>query len=69
MQDHEIDFVNYLKTTLIPDLRNSGNDATADDFQTSVRIMLRLHHLIEAQRVALNMAESTINVYEKLVLK
>lgn len=29
-------FVSYLQRTLIPDLRESGRDATADDFQTCV---------------------------------
>jgi hypothetical protein len=30
------EFVSYLESTLIPDLRESGRDATADDFQTAV---------------------------------
>ena len=29
-------FVDYLKGTLIPDLRESGSDATADDFMVAV---------------------------------
>jgi hypothetical protein len=32
-------FVEYLTQTLIPDLRESGSDATADDFETCVRYM------------------------------
>lgn len=30
------DFVAYLQETLIPDLRESGKDATADDFETLI---------------------------------
>ena len=32
-------FVDYLVNTLIPDLRASGSDATADDFQTAVDLL------------------------------
>lgn len=30
------EFVSYLEDTLIPDLRESGSDATADDFEEAV---------------------------------
>lgn len=33
------DFVKYLTGTLMPDLRESGRDATADDFATAVAII------------------------------
>lgn len=43
MDPNEIaDFVSYLQDTLIPDLRDSGLDATADDFDTCVRIIEQL---------------------------
>jgi hypothetical protein len=32
-------FARYLRGTLIPDLRESGRDATADDFETCLRFM------------------------------
>lgn len=32
-------FVNYLRETLIPDLRESGMNATADDFETCITYM------------------------------
>ena len=32
-------FLNYLRTTLIPDLRESGMDATADDFAECCRVI------------------------------
>lgn len=32
-------FVEYLRETLIPDLRESGFDATADDFETACRFI------------------------------
>ena len=33
-------FLDYLQNTLIPDLRESGSDATADDFETCIRYMV-----------------------------
>lgn len=33
------EFIAYLRETLIPDLRESGRDATADDFQTAIEFM------------------------------
>lgn len=33
------EFVDYLQNTLIPDLRESGNDETAGDFITAVQII------------------------------
>lgn len=32
-------FIEYLEQTLIPDLRDSGRDATADDFETCIKFM------------------------------
>jgi hypothetical protein len=37
--DERDQFIEYLTQTLIPDLRESGRDATADDFETCVRYM------------------------------
>jgi hypothetical protein len=38
--DPEIDdFIEFLETTLIPDLLDSGYDATAEDFQEAIRII------------------------------
>jgi len=36
-------FLDYLTGTLIPDLRESGSDATADDFQTAADIIRAAH--------------------------
>lgn len=36
------DFVDYLTDTLIPDLKESGRDATAEDFETAVEIIKQL---------------------------
>ena len=33
------DFIDFLQSTLIPDLRDSGLDATADDFDTAIFFM------------------------------
>jgi hypothetical protein len=33
------EFCNYLRTTLIPDLRESGSEATADDFETALKFI------------------------------
>jgi hypothetical protein len=38
MTNHE-DFCRYLTTTLIPDLRESGFGATADDFERAVELI------------------------------
>jgi len=35
------DFISFLQSTLIPDLRDSGLDATADDFDTAIFFMKR----------------------------
>jgi hypothetical protein len=32
-------FINFLENTLIPDLKTSGNNATAKDFETCVKYM------------------------------
>ena len=38
--DEEIDnHVSFLKDTLIPDLYDSGSDATAEDFETCVNML------------------------------
>lgn len=36
------EFVGYLEETLIPDLRRSGSEATAEDFEKCVRIIREL---------------------------
>ena len=33
------EFIAYLKSTLIPDLRESGRDGTASDFEAAVAFM------------------------------
>jgi len=33
------DFIKYLHGTLVPDLRESGHDATADDFVQAIKYM------------------------------
>lgn len=38
MKDDD-DFLLYLEETLIPDLRESGHDATADDFERCVEMI------------------------------
>tara|TARA_R100000700_G_scaffold17252_1_gene23831 strand:- start:4438 stop:4575 length:138 start_codon:yes stop_codon:yes gene_type:complete len=34
--ENKADFVEYLETNLIPDLKESGLEATAEDFETAV---------------------------------
>lgn len=42
-EDPELDaFIAYLERTLIPDLRASGTDATAEDFETCVKYLKQL---------------------------
>jgi hypothetical protein len=41
-------FTDYLTETLIPDLRESGRDATADDFETCLRFMANFHSTLES---------------------
>ena len=36
---HREDFIQFLKETLIPDLKLSGNHSTAEDFETAVFFM------------------------------
>lgn len=36
---NRLDFIEYLKKTLIPDLKDSGKHATAEDFETAVFFM------------------------------
>lgn len=38
----DLEFIGFLESTLIPDLKESGNTSTAADFEKCVRIMLRL---------------------------
>ena len=42
LTDAESDHVDFLRETLIPDLRDSGSDFTADDFATCLAIIDRL---------------------------
>ena len=37
--DSKLEFVEYLTYTLIPDLKESGMDATAEDFEMAVYYM------------------------------
>ena len=37
--ENKADFVEYLEVTLIPDLKESGLEATAEDFETAVYYM------------------------------
>jgi hypothetical protein len=46
LQPHSFNqYINYLLDRLIPDLRDSGHNATAEDFETCLRIIafLDLH--------------------------
>jgi hypothetical protein len=36
------EFITYLENTLIPDLYESGRDATAEDFETCIKHMREL---------------------------
>jgi hypothetical protein len=45
---HTYDFICYLRTTLIPDLVESGRLATATDFEIACRYMERQKGLIES---------------------
>jgi hypothetical protein len=36
---HREDFIEFLEETLIPDLKESGRHATAEDFETAVFFM------------------------------
>lgn len=36
------EFIDYLQATLIPDLRESGRDCTADDFETAISLIEQL---------------------------
>jgi hypothetical protein len=38
-QNSAEDYIDYLEGTLIPDLRESGNDATADDFEKVIEML------------------------------
>ncbi|MDD5651644.1 MAG: hypothetical protein PHF86_14715 [Candidatus Nanoarchaeia archaeon] len=38
-QNSAEDYIDYLEGTLIPDLREAGMDATADDFETVVEML------------------------------
>lgn len=42
MTEEDKQFVAYLKQTLVPDLRSSGYEATADDFDTAVELIDKL---------------------------
>ena len=33
------EFIDFLENTLIPDLYDSGNDATAEDFETALKFI------------------------------
>jgi hypothetical protein len=46
MEDEQ--FIAYLEGTLIPDLRESGNDATADDFEFCLKIIRDLQEEVES---------------------
>lgn len=43
-EQHTRSFCSYLRETLIPDLRESGSEATADDFETCLSIMDNLEN-------------------------
>lgn len=42
MEQTDLEFVAYLEETLIPDLKESGHDCTAEDFERCVDIIKRL---------------------------
>lgn len=37
---HKADFINFLRNTLIPDLRESGSDSMADDLEVAMWFIL-----------------------------
>ena len=44
--DEVLKFAKYLTETLVPDLRDSGSDATADDFETAAHHLEQLIQLV-----------------------
>jgi thymidine kinase len=44
------EFVKYLRETLIPDLRESGHEFTAEDFETAVRLLSASAQPVRTQR-------------------
>ena len=48
--DDKDDFVEYLVTNLIPDLKESGMEATAEDFESAVFFMLHDDRIINELR-------------------
>lgn len=55
------DFVEYLITTLIPDLKESGRDATAEDFETAVSMIWVEEEQIENCAQALELNQLPVN--------
>ena len=52
MQTRE-EFIAYLEEQLIPDLRESGRDETADDFATCVDLLAPMRYAIVRQRAGM----------------
>lgn len=42
MKQEHSEFIDYLESTLIPDLKNSGRDMTAEDFEKAVKFIREL---------------------------
>jgi hypothetical protein len=42
LTDEELDFVQYLIETLVPDLKESGNEETAKDFERCIDLIQSL---------------------------
>ena len=47
-----VEFIDYLEQTLIPDLKDSGSTATAEDFETAVYYLNQLNDLRTAITIA-----------------
>jgi hypothetical protein len=48
LTEEELEFLDFISNTLIPDLITSGYDATAEDFERLVSICNRLDKVIES---------------------
>lgn len=61
-------FIEFLESTLIPDLRRSGSDATADDFVTCIKFMKpRIKELTQSDGEAMAAAEQCYEEVESLL--
>ena len=52
-----VEFVRYLRETLIPDLRDSGREFSADDFEEACQIICNLNGVIRMMANPVNPVE------------